>query len=529
MQAILRRMEAGLDVVGRHWYPACSTVIALCFMALSVVWVQLVPIFQSPDEPAHFNYAFAIASAGQLLAAEDRTTDVDPRVTALQEAAGQDRLTFHPQERVAPGYGSPLMYERMRRDVSHVRADSPLDPGAPRPTLISVYPFFPYALYAVAAFPFRGDVVTALFACRYASVAISFLGLLVWSRILTRLGVSKPHALWLLAIFSFFPLTSFVSSYVQPDGVAFFVVSLVLLAALKIRDGAADVGHGVIFGLTLALLSATKLQYFLAVGLATIVPVAFAYGRKSVTRETRAIVAAAVAASSTVMLVVSLIIEHSKTNASYFGGGLLAGLAHAPAHSSLPAALAAEASTAFTDLFAGGESSRSFWGMFGWLDTPVRILNDRFSSDLNGVETFGTLLVMLALLIVAGVRVVRTLKVARRRGFWSALRIASQDPVANAYAIFASILFCLYVSSDNVFGAQGRNWYGFEMAAFLCVSFYAPRLLPKRARAIAAACGLVALSSYSAVAAAASLTSVEDRFYGPPPVASRAPFVLARR
>ena len=198
------------SAVGRAWYSACAVVLTLCFVALACIWANLVPAFQSPDEPAHFDYAYSLATASTLLRAADGPAGFDPRVRILMRDADLNRITFHANERVPKSYGTDAFFERVRRETSAFRSYSPLQAGAVRSPLTSVYAFVPYALYAVAAYPFRHDVAASLSACRFASIAFTGFAILIWSRILRRLHVQKIHALALLAIVAFFPLTSFI-------------------------------------------------------------------------------------------------------------------------------------------------------------------------------------------------------------------------------------------------------------------------------------------------------------------------------
>ncbi len=64
-------------------------IVILLAGGLSTIWVFLVPMFQAPDEPVHFDYAASIYSAGRLITLDDGTPDwiVSPYTKYLMRAA----------------------------------------------------------------------------------------------------------------------------------------------------------------------------------------------------------------------------------------------------------------------------------------------------------------------------------------------------------------------------------------------------------------------------------------------------------
>ena len=506
------------SAVGRAWYTACAVVLTLCFVALACIWVNLVPAFQSPDEPAHFDYAYSLATAGTLLRAADGTAGYDPRVKVLMQDADQQRMTFHANERVSKSYGTSAFFEQVRGDTDIYRSYSPLQARAVRSPLTSVYAFVPYALYAVAAYPFRHDVVASLAACRFASVVFTGFAILIWSRILRRLHVRKVHALALLAIVAFFPLTSFIGSYVQPDGVAFLIVSALLLVTLRIRDGHVDARHAVAYAVLAAALYGTKLQFAVAVGLATIVPAAIAYTRMA-SVQLRAFAASILLFSLATMFAVTRWVMHGSDAASYFQGRrtLTSALVeHVP--TGVTTFLSTEFRVAMSDLYGGGISQQSFWGVFGWLDTPIRIVDYRITDGVGSFETFGTLFAIVTIAASMILTLRRIIRVGRTRSASVAFRLVSNDPAFNTYLLFIALFIVLFVISDNLFGAQGRDWYALELVAFACASWYGARAFPRRWRRAYSSLVLVSLVTLSMAGSAFALTTIEDRFYRPLPV-----------
>ena len=503
------------SAVGRAWYSACAVVLTLCFAALACIWANLVPAFQSPDEPAHFDYAYSLATAGTLLRAADGPAGFDPRVRILMRDADLNRMTFHANERVPKFYGTDAFFERVRRETSAFRSYSPLQAGAVRSPLTSVYAFVPYALYAVAAYPFRHDVAASLSACRFASIAFTGFAILIWSRILRRLHVQKIHALALLAIVAFFPLTSFIGSYVQPDGVAFLIVSALLFVALRIRDGHVDTRHAFAYAVLVAALYGAKLQFAVAVGLATIVPVAIAYTRLASVRQ-RAFAATMLLLSIATMFAVTRWVMQGSDAASYFQGHrtLTSALVeHVP--TGVTTFLSTEFGVAMANLYGGGISQQSFWGLFGWLDTSIRIVDYRITDGVSRFETLGTLLVIATVAASAIIVLGRLVRIGHKRSVGVAFRLAANDPAFNAYLIFTALFIVLFVVSDNLFGAQGRDWYALEVVAFACASWYGARAFPRRWRRAYSSLVLVSLATLSMAGSTFALTTIEDRYYRP--------------
>lgn len=502
--------------IGRRWYATTSLVLTFCFAALGCLWVNLVPAFESPDESAHFDYAYALASAGGLLRSADGPVGDDPRVATAIRATDLARIAHHHDERVATTFRNVRFRALLRLENDAYRDYSARLPESVRPELASVYPFVPYAVYALAAYPFRNDVLASLYACRFASVALTAIGLLAWSRILRRLRVGKIHSLALLAIVAFFPLTSFVGSYVQPDGVAFAIVSLLLLVTLRIRDGHADIVHGIAYAFLVSILYGSKLQFAFAVGIATIVPVVRAYRRDPSGRKRSKIVASALVAGIGIMYASTRWVMHDDTSSNYFQGPHTLTSAFAQHASSRPLTyLFSGTRDAVTDLFFGGIASRSFWGVFGWLDAPIQIHDSRTTAAFATLETFATEVAGIAFVIALGSSLRRLGRIAWRRSPQTAFRIATNDPAINAYIVFALLIVSLYVVSADAFGAQGRDWFALEVVAFASASWYAVRALPRRWRRQGSAFVLASLALYASIGSVSAITTIEDRYYGP--------------
>src|SRR5262249_50418376 len=131
---------------------------------------------------------------------------------------------------------------------------------------------------------------------------------------------------------------------------------------------------------------------------------------------------------------------------------------------------------AFLDYYAG-VTHDSFWGQFGWMDTPLVIRGQNTMAMVR-------ILIQLATWLLVGLMVMRTEQVcsrlwrmARRRGIRLACRLFCGNVLLNSYVLFTLLMLALYVRTDNFFRAQGRNWIPFVLPTFLAAVIYAPRAL----------------------------------------------------
>ena len=111
----------------------------------------------------------------------------------------------------------------------------------------------------------------------------------------------------------------------------------------------------------------------------------------------------------------------------------------------------------FLDLYFLGMTSVTFWGKFGWIDTPLTFGPPPITPVIRiliGVAT-------VAVLFAAAVHFLRVgsllSRVVRRRGFRAAARVALNNPAVTAYLAFTALFYAIYVVSGDTIGAQGRN------------------------------------------------------------------------
>src|SRR5262249_50022922 len=119
-----------------------------------------------------------------------------------------------------------------------------------------------------------GRIVVLFFGARIFSALLLVCTLLLVYGTARELQLKKGFALLLTACVGLFPLTSFVSSYIQPDNLAFTLVSLCFYLTLAARRDLQN--NWLLGGLGLALgaLLLTKVHFFACVACASVAALA---------------------------------------------------------------------------------------------------------------------------------------------------------------------------------------------------------------------------------------------------------------
>ena len=489
--------------------------------AIATGWVAVVPIFQSPDENSHFDYAISIYSAGWLINARELpVTDsatpmgVHPYTRLLEDRTAIDVVAHHSQVKMPPGYGSSLYLRQIDADATLISTKRTLNPA-----LVSVYPFGYYALAAAVMGTVHaagGGLVDMFYAARLLSVVLFVAGLALTYRLVRELGVTRERGLLITGIVGIFPLSSFVASYIQPDNLSFTLVTASLYAAARLRRRAATLLSTATLGLLIGLLLVTKYQFFLCVAVA-VVPM-FALRRQTVARWASLIapsvplgtVQAWVAYGGSQQIVSTAPPSGSVTqwNIAEFTTAASQGV---PA---LARFVTVEVVKGFVDLYVIGTTSLTFWGKFGWIDTPLTfgpLPTTLLIRILIGVTTVAVLAAAAVYLWKVGRRLSR---VARRRGIRPAARVVLNNPAVNAYLVFTAFVYATYVVSADTIGAQGRNWFPLLPSILIVASIVAPRALGRRRlRDAMSNAVLGGFAVYAVAGAVASFGVLTDRFY----------------
>lgn len=502
---------------------ALAAVIA-CSLALALLWLVKVPFFGEPDENSHADYSFTIFSSGGLVRTLNRrpATNVHPMVRYLEEAGGFRAMRYSPDGRAPAGYGTRSYFRRVDAGAPDVPRDFLEHDGGRIPYVAQGYGYLYYLLdasaIALAALLGHGSATLEFLAARGLGLVLLTFSLLLSYGTLRELRYRRIPALLLTATIGLFPLTSWVSAYVQPDNLSFTAVSLVLYLSVRLRREANGLRAALWLGLALALLALTKSQYFVVAALPAILDRTLRFSVKKPSAGAWAAFACILLGPTAAAGLSSLAITYGAghqvaafvaANGNPIGGAARHGVG------ALVLYLARSATSALTAFFVSGFTFYSYWGAFGWIRTAV---------DFGAATDFVFDALSVGSSIVAGMVVFRTTvriwprlrRVGERRGGLAALRLLASDVPLNAYALFVPVMLAVSVSTRGQMGDDGRYWLPFIVPALLCATRYAPQALPRFARVpVAGALGGL-LFAYSVTCAVLTPHWLEQRFYAAP-------------
>ena len=508
----------------RYFRPLAAALIGLATI-LAVVWALYVPIFQAPDEELHLDYALSLMTAGHLLSVRDRPPEPEPLgesnpLTAyLVSRTAFSVVAHHPVVKAPADYGSSRYYADLDH---HAPSDAAAATQASNPYLLAFYPFGYYALLGawLSLLHHAGiGLVGLVFGARLLSAAMLGVTLVLALNVLREMHVRRGYALMLTGIAGLFPLTTFVASSIQPDSLSSLLVYLTIYLAL-VLGRTRSIRAASALGFALGFLLVTKYQFFACV----VAPLAVYLATR--TRRSGIVGAAnfaAIVIPVTLLAIVQLWIV-------WGGRTAMVSSQDQPLHWNYAALSAAAAvgigplagyfartiGKAFGDFYVvGGQTFDTFWGVFGWVDSPLEIVSPPIQVLVRLATTFGTL-------FFGAIAVARLSRSARRlRLIWLrgrprlALRLAAGNPLINSYLAFTGVMFALYVATNDTFNAQGRNWVPFVIPAFWLGLISAASGLRSNRKG-AGLHRLLAgwLLAYSAAGSVFAVQGIRDRYYG---------------
>jgi hypothetical protein len=492
----------------RHWSKCTLAAIVLASVGLSIRWAFLVPIFQAPDEPFHLDYALCLNEHRAFYRARDLQPPfpgylVHPFTPYLWFKTGGNLIAQHAEVKVSADYGSRAYFEALDREAPG------RDPG--KLTTPPCYMTFnTYGYYAVLALwiellrLINDHVVFIFFGCRLFSVFLLACTIMLTYGTLRELRCSRLFAFVMTACIGCFPMTSFVSSYIQPDNLGLLLVSLSWYLALLYRRRPAAHWIGALLGLALGYLLVTKQHFYLCV----FVPITGMLVMEVIGRPRPLIGLARLAA----FLILPSILFGSAFVWSIWGTKPF--YAQAAGHASFRRYLVDGFGGAFLDYFQG-TTHLSFWGIFGCMDAPLLIRGYRTTELVNFlIQTLTWIVLALTLARIEHVAS-SLIRLSRKRGRRCAFRLLCSNPVTNSYFLLTVFMFFIYIRTANRIGAQGRHWAPFLLPILFCAVTYAPRALSFR-RAQRALSALVAtgLVLYVIVGSYYGLRTIDERYYG---------------
>jgi len=501
------RVRAGSDLSSRRFVAAALLVIAVA-LALAATWAVRAPLFLQPDERAHLDYAFGFFDAGRPFRTRPATPGIG--LTAQEHyidgQIGFRRLRYDPTARIRGDYGSPAFVAAF-----DAHAPRPSDrippPGSRLPYISFLYPALYYGLVASAMR--LSDAATHslwrdLLAARTVGVVLLGLTLGAAARVFRALRFSRGQTVLGLICVGWFPLTSWVAGYVQPDNLSFALVTVSLWLGLRWQrlQRPAD---ALLLSVTLGLLFFTKQHYALCCWLAVLLMAAPRFVRMKPLRA---------AASVAFLIGIPALCFKASFLATYAPGlGLAAssfskvGATMSPQHLRV---LLGGYYDGITSAFLGGDSFNDYWLRFGERGETI------FPSALAPAIRAGLAVVMPAcflLVAAAQVQIVRRIAlVARRRSVLSGLRLATSSLCWNIYVLTALLLIFAFVQSNELIWLEGRYWLPLivPMIALYArlANGFAPRLRPVVRFAF-----LGTLAGFCVVSGTSGIVAIDRAYY----------------
>lgn len=493
--------------------------VVLTSAAVAFAWVFFVPMLEAPDETVHFEYSTALYSAGGLVAPRDaaRLTVPSGRVVPypkyLEDQSAVAVIAEKPEVKAPAGYGSAAYYDSVDRNLQPNLQPVETTAQLFNPPLLRYYPFGYYLLDAgvmgVTSL-FTSSPVALFFAARSLSVALLVLSLILTYLILRRLRCGFALALALTAVVGLFPMTSMIASSVQSDNLSFTLVGLALLAGLELQARPHHRAWTAVLGLALGALLVTKVHYFAIVAVAL---VAMLVTQRIDQRDGRGwrlevplLVLPAIAFEAIQVwtqwgapqLISAGQLGELPNYRTAIAGGL-SGIASYAGHI---------LTFTFLDNTFGREFG-SFWGAFGWVDTPLVLGSPAITVAVWLLFAGMSIGLLACTLVRLGQVAYRLARVARRGRPRRALRIAFSNPLAISYFLLAAFLFTV----EGYPGVQGRYYFPLLPAVFWVALKYAPRALPGKFGSALFRMQVVGLVAYTIAGAVFAFPTLASRYY----------------
>jgi hypothetical protein len=373
-----------------------------------------------------------------------------------------------------------------------------------------VYPCGYYLLDASVARLFDaiagGSLYATFLGARFFGVGLLGITVVISYAIFATLGFSPRDRLLATIAVGTFPLTSWISGYIQPDDLAACLFEAALLFALRCRTEPNRISRAALLGLALAALAFVKYHYAL-VALLAFVPVILT--SRSQPRIAIRVIALVVVFPLTCAWVCAhsipptLTVSANRSEASHIEIGSFA---------------YNFASTTFSTLFGGllghgGTTFESFWLHEGIRDGTY--FNGVTRSIVRYAIAIATLLTF-AIVCARQIRVIRRLGAIARAGRvgW-AVRLATCDFAINAYVVLTLFLLAASSARGATFPLQGRYWYLVLVPIVLFSTRSLPRAFAPAARERVRALALGTWLAYCGVGSVAAFAAMHREYYGP--------------
>lgn len=501
---VMERTRSNFDVA--------SLLVALLCGALSVIWALRVPVFESPDEAAHADYAFALYDVGRPFVVRNAIahTFATPQTRYLADAIGYREMRYNPTARAPSGYGTSAYFRALDRAAPQPRNRVPAH-GSTMPYVMFAYPIGYYAILATvmeaAGKLSRGSLSAEFFIGRFSSALFLTFTLLIVYRIFRILSFSRAVALAASLALGSFPLVTVVSSAIQPDNLALLVSTAILYYALRFQREPIG-SHALALGLLCSVMFFVKQHNALAFWLPSLFLVTTLWWRK---RRSLAIATTYLVALPVLAFAGSFVLTPVRElrDPQRFVQNTIA---HSAA-SSGPALVefAAGILRGIVSLYGGGTAFSSFWLQFGFRGATY--VPEATSHSLASV-LLGVTIIVSIVALATHLRVLRRiLTVYRKRSPYRAACLIAADIPKNTYAFVLAALLMIYVGTAITL--QGRYMLVALVPLSIVLLRDLPRLFKQRYRERLRLGIAVSFAAYSVVLSIFALRAMNENYYAP--------------
>ncbi len=228
----------------------------------ALAWIVLIPIWQYPDEQAHFAQVQDIAELGSVPAIKNTSREIDLSEQILstrRDDFGNNKFTYHPDYKINYSDTHNGLFEDALKNLPKTaRSELVKNEATQNPPL---YYFFASLAYK---FFYNGDLFERVYAARFVSLIIFALIIFLSFKIGQVISEDKIFPVVLSALVAFMPMFVFSSTGALPDPLTNLLFSILIFLSLLIIKNGLKSKYLTLALLTIYLGSLTRQQFLIS-------------------------------------------------------------------------------------------------------------------------------------------------------------------------------------------------------------------------------------------------------------------------
>lgn len=212
--------------------PKILKLLLLASFVNGLVWISLIPIWQYPDEQAHFSQVQNLAEIGRVPPDKNNSKEIDlsEEIMGTKRTNGNNSYVYHPEYKQT--------FDQTQTAVGELEIIN-LPPESRKQFVKNESTQNPPFYYFLAAFAYKTvyytDLFSRVFAARFVSLLIFLLLIVIAHKIAGQVFQDKPNLqLTLPALVAFMPMLVFASTGVLPDVLTNLLFATILYLGLRI-------------------------------------------------------------------------------------------------------------------------------------------------------------------------------------------------------------------------------------------------------------------------------------------------------